>query len=240
MKNILKTGFATLLLLLAISCKKENTTIQLSGSTDESSAQELLTDINEPAVIEITIGTQVWMKRNWTGTRYRNGDRIPQVTDPAQWGALITGAWCWYNNDSAKGRIYGKLYNWYAVNDTRGLAPTGWHVPSDAEWTTLSSFLGGDVVAGGKMKSTGTAYDGTGLWRKPNSDATNSSGFTGHPGGFRGTGSFIDIGGGGYWWSSSEYDSGLGWIRFLSFYDGVMGREPAEKMYGLSVRLMKD
>ena len=95
------------LLLLAISCKKENTAIQSSGSADESTKQELLTDMNEPAAQEVTIGTQVWMKRNWTGGRYRNGDRIPQVTDPAKWAALTTGAWCWYNNDSANGKIYG-------------------------------------------------------------------------------------------------------------------------------------
>ena len=119
------------MLLLAISCKKENTAIQSSGSADESTKQELLTDMNEPAAQEVTIGTQVWMKRNWTGGRYRNGDRIPQVTDPAKWAALTTGAWCWYNNDSANGKIYGKLYNWYAVNEPRCLAPECWHVPSD-------------------------------------------------------------------------------------------------------------
>src|ERR1035437_2945754 len=102
------------------------------------------------SIPSVTICTQVWMLNNLEVTTYRNGDPIPQVTDPAAWGLLSTGAWCWYNNDSAtNASTYGKLYNWYAVNDPRGLAPTGWHVPSDAEWTTLSTCLGGAFVAGG-------------------------------------------------------------------------------------------
>ncbi|MBL0014028.1 MAG: fibrobacter succinogenes major paralogous domain-containing protein [Flavobacterium sp.] len=105
---------------------------------------------------EVQIGTQIWMTKNLNVSRYRNGDPIPQVANSAQWANLNTGAWCYYANSTANGPIYGKLYNWYAVNDSRGLAPEGWHIPSDAEWTTLVSFLGFPDVAGGKMKTTGT------------------------------------------------------------------------------------
>ena len=135
---------------------------------------------------EVTICNQVWATRNLDVTTYRNGDPIPQVTDIGQWGTLTTGAWCYYNNDPANGATYGKLYNWYAVNDPRGLAPAGWHVPSDSEWTTLTDCLGGVSIAGGEMKATGAMETGTGLWFAPNVGANNSSGFTGLPGGGRG------------------------------------------------------
>ena len=125
---------------------------------------------------------QTWMLKNLDVDRYRNGDPIPKVTDPSIWTSLTTGAYCYYNNDSATyAATYGKLYNWYAVHDPRGLAPEGWHIPSDAEWATLETCLGGSSVAGGKMKETGTTH-----WTAPNTDATNSSGFAGLPGGFRG------------------------------------------------------
>ncbi len=160
---------------------------------------------------EVVIGTQVWKTRNLDVTTYRNGDPIPQVTDPTQWINLTTGAWCYYENNTANGTVYGKLYNWYAVNDSRGLAPTGYHVPSDAEWTTLTTFLGGEGVAGGKMKSTDTS-----LWQSPNTSATNESGFTGLPGGCRSDdGAFDDVGDGGDWWSSSENGTASAWFRSL-------------------------
>ena len=127
------------------------------------------------------VGTQRWIKENLNVATYRNGDIIPQVTDPTAWAALTTGAWCYPNNDPANEAIYGKLYNWYAVNDSRGLAPQGWHVATDAELTTLGTNLGGDNVAEGKMKSTGTSY-----WARTNTDATNSSVFSGLPGGYGG------------------------------------------------------
>src|SRR5215831_16247905 len=146
MKSIIKTRLAVLVLLLAISCKKESGTIQSSLINGESSMSEDVTNIN---ALSIKIGTQVWMNKNLDITHYRNGDPIPYVQGSAEWAALTTGAWCWFNNDSANGVIYGKLYNWYAVNDPRGLAPAGWHMPSDSEWTKLQTFLGGDSVAGG-------------------------------------------------------------------------------------------
>ena len=123
-----------------------------------------------------SIGTQIWMTRNLTVSQYRNGDIIPEVTDPAAWAALTTGAWCYYNNDPANGPIYGKLYNWYAVNDSRGLAPNGYHIPTTTEWTTLTNTLGGLSLAGGDLKEAGITH-----WSDPNTGATNNSGFTGLP-----------------------------------------------------------
>jgi hypothetical protein len=123
MKSTIKTGLAAIL-VLAISCKKENNTIQSSRINDKSSTPELIAETNDPGkYASIKIGTQKWMSKNLTVSRYRNGDKIPQVKDAAKWDTLTTGAWCWINNDSATGAVYGKLYNWYAVNDPRGLAP---------------------------------------------------------------------------------------------------------------------
>src|SRR5215831_16955339 len=171
MKKMIITELAVIL-LLAISCKKETSTTQSSLITGKSSTADDVTDINDPGrYASIKIGHQKWMAKNLDVTHYRNGDKIPQVKNKAAWKALTTGAWCWYNNDSANGAIYGKLYNWYAVNDPRGLAPTGWHIPSDAEWDTLATHLGSN--AGGKLKDTGTIEAGTGLWYAPNKGATN-------------------------------------------------------------------
>jgi uncharacterized protein (TIGR02145 family) len=177
------------------------------------------------------------MLKNLDVSTYRNGDLIPEVTDPNLWVGLKTGAWCWYNNDSATyASTYGKLYNWYAANDSRGLAPTGWHIPSDDEWTTLSTFLGGDAVAGGAMKEAGTMH-----WITPNTGATNSSGLTCLPGGARDDrGEFSFIENDGYWWSSTEIDVTEAWSRYLGFYGGLLGRTNTEKLLGFSVRCLKD
>jgi uncharacterized protein (TIGR02145 family) len=193
----------------------------------------------------VTIGTQVWTTKNLDVSTYRDGTPIPQVTDPTAWANLTTGAWCYYNNDPANGAVYCKLYNWYAVagihdNDpntpNKVLGQTGWHVPSDAEWTTLTSFLGGENVAGGKMKEVGTS-----LWLKPNGEATNSSGFSGLPGGYRFYGgSFNPSGVFGYWWSSTATDNSSAWYRFLYYEYGGCGGSPLLKNYGYSVRLIKD
>ena len=188
------------------------------------------------ALPTIVIGTQQWMEKNLEVVTYRNGNIIPQVTDPTAWAALTTGAWCYYNNDPLNGAIYGKLYNWYAVNDPRGLAPTGWHVPTDAEWTTLSNTLGGDAVAGGKMKTTGTT-----IWSAPNTGATNESGFAGLPGGTRNySGPFSTVGDYGYWWSSTEGGTPNAWHRFLNYSDGYIDRSNFDKRLGFSVRCLRD
>ena len=139
-------------------------------------------------VSSVKMGTKVWTDKNLDVSTYRNGDTIPQVTNSGTWAGLTTGAWCWYNNDSANGATYGKLYNWYAINDPRGLAPKGWHIATGTEWDSLVGYLG-SIDAGGKMKSTSN------LWNSPNVGATNSSGFSCLPGGFRADyGSFLYVG----------------------------------------------
>ena len=182
----------------------------------------------------IQIGIQQWMKKNLDVVTYRNGDIIPQVTDPNAWAALTTGAWCYYNNDPANGAIYGKLYNWYAVNDARGLAPQGWHIPTDEEWSTLGAFLYGNV--GGKMKTTGTTR-----WTAPNTGATNESGFSGLPGGYRNDGGgFYYVGYYGYWWSSSEGVTSYAWSRYLYYNLGNADQDYYDKRSGFSVRCLRD
>ena len=180
---------------------------------------------------KIKIGTQTWMSKNLDVTTYRNGDDIPQVKDQKKWTKLTTGAWCYYENESANGTTYGKLYNWYAVNDLRGLAPKGYHIPTDAEWTILTDNLGEE--AGTKMKSkTGWDHDGNG---------TNTSGFAGLPGGFRGSnGNFYNIGAFGIWWSSSENDTIFAWYRNLYNGNGNVNRGNSSKHYGFSVRCLRD
>jgi len=184
----------------------------------------------------IVIGTQQWMKENLDVLTYRNGDVITQITNTTDWGNATTGAWCYYNNNPANGAIYGKLYNWYAVNDSRGLAPRGWHIPTDAEWTTLGTLLGGDAAAGGKMKTTGTTR-----WTTPNTSATNVSGFAGLPGGDRVTsGSFVDVGSYGLWWSATERDSTTARYRYLSYNNGSLSGDYDNKKIGFSVRCLRD
>ena len=231
MKNLNLITTLLAILIVLFGCKKE-TPIPAPATTP--------TPTPIPTVI---IGTQTWTTKNLDVATYRNGDAIPQVQDGIAWSNLTTGAWCYYyENNPATGTTYGKLYNWYAVNDSRGLAPTGYHIPTDAEWTTLTTYLGGASVAGGKMKESGISH-----WISPNTDATNSSGFTGLPGGYRfSNGDFYGIGTNGYWWGSSEGSPGLpvspfiAWYRSLYYDDGVVVRNYYYKTYGFSVRCLRD
>ena len=177
------------------------------------------------------------MTRNLDVSTYRNGDVIPKVTDGVAWAALTTGAYCYYNNDSTTyATIYGKLYNWYAVNDPRGLAPEGWHIPSDFEWTTLGTCLGGNTVAGGPMKEIGTTH-----WNNSNTGATNLSNFTALPGGYRSdVGTFNNVGDYGHWWSATKGDSNTAWNRNLNYNDGVLEGGGANLKFGYSVRCLRD
>lgn len=194
----------------------------------------------------VTIGTQIWTNKNLSVARYRNGDPIPQVTDPTQWRNLTTGAWCWYNNDSATyGSTYGRLYNWYAVNDPRGLAPQGWRIPTEGDWNRLVKFIdpaadtscqscNQSTIAGGSLKSV------TG-WNVPNIGATNSSGFNAIPGAIRyGGGSFSFIGFYGVWCSAGEFDATASWYRRLDNSIANVYRGFASKTDGFSVRLVRD
>ncbi len=195
-----------------------------------------ITDVDGNSYATVQIGTQCWTQSNLTVSKYRNGDNITNITDNTQWSQTntsSTGAWCNYNNDANNGTTYGKLYNWYAVNDSRGLCPTGWHVPSDAEWTTLANHLGGSSVAGGAMKST------TG-WNN-NGNGTNSSGFTALPGGYRDSGGgFNFLGNFGGWWSSSVAVSGSAWYRVLTYDYANADRNYVSHRSGFSVRCARD
>jgi uncharacterized protein (TIGR02145 family) len=184
----------------------------------------------------LSIGSQIWMLKNLNVDHYRNGDSIPEVRDPKEWAALITGAWCYFNNGSYDGIIYGKLYNWHAINDPRGLAPNGWHVPSDNEWSPLITYLGGVNVAGSKLKETGTSH-----WYSPNWGSTNESGFSALPGGTCiEYGAFSGIGIYAFWWSSTEYGTYFAWKRYLHNNFADMGRMYDSKGSGLSVRCVKN
>jgi uncharacterized protein (TIGR02145 family) len=185
----------------------------------------------------VKICIQIWKTKNLDVSTYRNGDSIPQVTNATQWSGLTTGAWCYYNNDSVMGAIYGKLYNWYAVNDPRGLAPIGWHVPSDAEWTTVSTCLGDSAVAGA-MKETGTTH-----WLSPNVVGTYNSGFAALPGGYR---SFDGVysspnGSVSYLWSSTEMINPVyAWCRSILYNDAGLMKGSLNKPCGFSVRCVRD
>ncbi len=184
----------------------------------------------------VEIGDQVWMSENLNADKFRNGDLIPEAKTSDEWEAAGKNrqpAWCYYENDQENETPYGKLYNWYAVNDPRGLAPEGWRVPSDAEWNRLINFLGGAELAGHKMKSTWAWKDG--------GNGNNVSGFNGFPGGGRNTnGTFYSIGINGYSWSSSETNTSFAWYRNLYYNSGSVNRGKYGKSNGFSVRCLRD
>jgi hypothetical protein len=220
---------------------------------NEKSPENLITRPTNPVVDgQVQIGTQIWMTKNLNVSKYSDGTPIPQVTDLLQWANMSTGAWCYYENITSLGNTFGKLYNWYAVvgiyNSAsainpalrKKLAPSGWHVPTDTEWTQLTNYLGGEGLAGGKMKAIGMIEDSSGFWQYPNGDANNESGFTGLPGGYRHfSGKFHFNGGYGFCWSSSE-NLPYAWFRMLSYYDGSHSRNYFSKRAGYSVRCVKD
>ncbi len=208
-------------------------TLKLPGDT--------VLDVDGNIYHKATIGSQVWLAENLRTTHYRNGDSIPLVTADAQWKLLTTGARCFYDNLPSNAKTYGFFYNWYAVTDSRGLCPEGWHVPSDDEWTQLGIILGGESVAGGKMKTTGTIEQGNGLWYAPNTGATNSSGFTGIPGGYRiNYGTYYSIGNVAYFWSSSDTTLSNGWNYVLDANNENLSRHYNFQTNGFSVRCIKN
>lgn len=200
----------------------------------------MLSSCGSGASKEVTIGKQVWMTQNLNVDKFRNGDPIPEAKTDEEWkkaGENGEPAWCYYNNNPDNGDRYGKLYNWYAVNDSRGLAPEGWKIPSDEDWRRLTDFLGGESVAGKKMKYTDFWADNDG----ESGNGTNESGFSGLPGGSRDyDGTFYYIGKDGYWWSSTEDNAGFAWLRLLDSKDGNVYRLGLCKQDGFSVRCLRD
>jgi uncharacterized protein (TIGR02145 family) len=207
----------------------------------ESFAQQksgFITDVDGNNYKTIIIGDQVWMAENLRTTKFNDGTPILNETDMTKWVQITTSAYSWCNNDIATKEAYGALYNWYAVN-TGNLCPAGWSVPSDADWTKLTDFLGGAEIAGGKLKETGTAH-----WNSPNSGATNESGFSAVPAGYRygyywGQGTFYEIGINGYYFTSTEYTNTHIWTRTLNAGNTKVYRSIFVKNDGFSVRCIK-
>ncbi len=196
-----------------------------------SMAQQLSFE-NYPNVM---IGGRIWMQENTTVKNFRNGESIPYVSWGPTWATLKTPAWCYYNNDPASEATYGLLYNWYAVNDSRGFAPEGWHVASDTEWKEIIAFLGGSAEAGGKLKAVSP------LWNAPNTGATNSSGFSALPAGSRGNGgTYVNLGRGAAWWTANQYGPNGSWSYYASYNSSSATRGGASKQDGYSVRCVKD
>ncbi|MEI6090474.1 MAG: fibrobacter succinogenes major paralogous domain-containing protein [bacterium] len=209
--------------------------INLSSSVENINIGDIdsITFIRNP-YNQITIGPQTWMKKNLDVEYYRNGEIIPQVTDSAEWQNLKTGAWCYYNNDPVMGAIYGKLYNWYAVNDPRGLAPAGWRVPHNSDLTILLNSLGGEAVAGGKLKEAGTNH-----WQYPNTGATNESGFTALPGGARYP-KFSELGFSNFMWTQDKANVSLVYSWTLSYDKANQPWGCSAMCSGLSVRCVEE
>ena len=196
-----------------------------------------VTDIDGNVYQTIKIGNQWWMAQDLRVTHYRNGDPIPNVTGNYTWTTLSTGAYCYYNNNSDYADYYGALYNWYAVKDSRNIAPAGWHVSTDAEWQTLVDYLGGWTIAGGELKDTGETY-----WNSPNQGANNSTGFTARGGGFRinTNGLFYEMGQDCHIWSTKENNEESAWYRCLGYSTPEVHRNYSDKRRGFTVRCVKD
>jgi len=194
-------------------------------------------DIDGNVYETIQIGEQLWMAENLKVTHYNNGEEIPNITNNGVWGYLSTGAYGDYDNNPTNSETYGRLYNWYAVDDSRGLCMDGWHVPSDDEYNILTDYLGGESIAGGKMKEAGFEH-----WNNPNAGATNESGFTGLPAGYRDyyNGYYSGMGYNGYFWSSSEDFGFDAWYRVLDYSNSSVYRNLYYRHYGFSVRCLGD
>lgn len=202
--------------------------IQIYGQT--------VTDIEGNVYETITIGTQVWTKENLKATRYNDNTPIPNIKDSSAWSTLTTPAYCEWGNTSGNRAIYGALYNWYVVDDSKEICPSGWHVPSDSEWSILSAYLGGDSVAGSHLKETGNEH-----WLFQNREADNNSGFTALPSGHRHRiGSFATLGYYGFFWSSTKTDSLQAFNRFVSYNNSVLGRSSSEYTNGFCIRCIRD
>lgn len=225
----------TMIIFIATGCKKVD--------NDPS----LIIDGDGNNYTSVTIGSQVWLKENLRTTKFIDGTTIPIVSDGAEWISLRTSAMCWYNNNENNKTLYGGMYNWYAVN-THKLCPDGWHVPSDNEWKQLEKYLGmtqteADDIEfrgtdeGGKLKEVGTTH-----WTAPNTGATNSTGFTALPGGYRSMigGNFVSLGQEAYFWSSASKSDIEAWERGLRYDLSTIDRYGSPKYDGFCVRCLKD
>lgn len=229
MRNFFKFRLLWLLAIAALTvfsaCKK-----------DDPAPVQTVTDIDGNVYHVVTIGSQDWLVENLNVSHYRNGDAIPLLIGAADWETTQIGAYCHYNNSAANAATYGKLYNWYAVNDSREIAPVGWHVATTYDWAILTDYLGGEANAGDKLKEAGNAH-----WALPNDGATNSTGFKALPGGFRDyAGNFDYIAAAADFWTSTAFSEWDAWCRWLDHgapdvYVTINGNN-----FGYSVRCVRD
>ena len=242
-KLVLSSVLAALVLVMVVGCGDD----EPAGPVDPPPGNTV-TDIDGNVYQTVVIGTQVWMAENLSVTHYRNGDAIAEVADYVAWAGLSTGAYCAYANNASNVSTYGRLYNWFAVGDTRNIAPAGWHVPTDAEFKQMELELGMTQAQvdstgfrgedeGDKLKAIGTTY-----WVAPNSGATDEVGFTALPGGSRYgyDGSFFLLQYRTYYWSSTEDDVEKAWSRGLRHDDPGLFRGNEPKTSGMAVRCVKD
>ncbi|HEX2393949.1 MAG TPA: fibrobacter succinogenes major paralogous domain-containing protein [Bacteroidales bacterium] len=248
MKKIVKIKFCILLCCVLsfvfISCDKrgkdkddDNNTTGIIFNADKTYGT--VTDVDGNTYKTIQIGTQIWMAENLKTEHYANGDAITYITDFDMWENILEGAWTYYNDNENMNKDYGKLYNWYSVEDSRNICPSGWHIPDDPEWEALLSNLGGYLVAGAKIKETGLNH-----FAYTNEGSTNESGFTALPGGMKDFGSIsFDLGLSGYWWSSTNAND----YYDLDAYYYYIGRDvdpvlngTGDKNNGISCRCVKD
>lgn len=242
MKKLIKIPVLVLFVILVFTaCKKEKRDNPTNGKTtavfNPTVDYGTITDQDGNVYKTVTIGTQTWMAENLRTTTYNDGTTIPNITGIG-WTDLTTGAYCNYNNTTNTDTIatFGRLYNWFAVN-TGKLAPKGWHVPTDAEWITLTNYLGGDSITGYKLKEIGTKH-----WRSPNTRATNEVGFTALPGGFCIENSlFGNIGNIAFWWSTTELGNTIyANCRAISYNSSNLNSTGFKRLFGLSVRCVRD
>ena len=234
----------TFFILSMLSCNKDEIDIPdnpLNGRTtavfNPDKSYGSMTDIDGNIYKTIKIGNQTWMAENLRVSKYRNGDAIPNILDNEEWAALTTGAFCNYNNTSDLDTIatYGRLYNWYAVADTRGIAPEGWRVPTTADWNELIELLGGDTIASNTLKEIGTWH-----WEDPY-ESTNSSGFTAIPNGRRyQSRNMNDIGFFATYWTATEASIEHAAFLYLYYFDSKVWKGVNYKANGYAVRLIKD
>jgi uncharacterized protein (TIGR02145 family) len=218
------------IVIFSYACNKD-------ASTHNTDTNSTIKDNEGNVYKTVKIGEQWWMAENLKSTRLNDGTVIPNITNNTSWKNLVTPAYCWYDNDrTAYAGTYGALYNWYAI-ETGKLCPSGWHVPTDEEWSKLIDFLGGDGLAGGQLKEAGLTH-----WNLPNTGATNSSGFTALPGGYSISGveaCFYGLGNHGTWWSSTAISASNAWFRSLTTNFSTIFKDDGKMYYGLSVRCLK-
>ena len=242
-----------ILLICLVYCgcpqKPEDLILNTDGTGSTSNETGTVTDIDGNVYQTVKIGNQWWMAENLKVTHYRNGDAIPNVTDDDDWADLSTGAYCAYGENESNVKTYGYLYNWYAVNDSRDIAPAGWHVPTDEEWKTLEMVLGMS-----QSEADDTGYRGThegsklagraDLWDDGDLEddaAFDASGFSALPAGYRLLdGSFYNLADDTYFWSDTEYSTLHAWRRRLSYSNSVIHRFRYDKRSGYSFRLLRD